>query len=82
MRPGIKLPTYEVEAGSDGTGFKTGNAWDRTYVYGKIRRKYVKVIITADVRTKKLIAVDAKDRRSIRAKGSCEAHKAVKRKRD
>jgi len=29
-------------------------------VYGKIRRKYVKVIITADVRTKKLIAVDAK----------------------
>jgi len=60
MRPEIKLPTYEVEAGSDGTGFKSGNAWDRTYVYGKIRRKYVKVIITADVRTKKLIAVDAK----------------------
>ena len=28
-------------------------------MYGKIRRKYVKVIITADVRTKKLIAVDA-----------------------
>ena len=26
----------------------------------KIRRKYVKVIITADVRTKKLIAVDVK----------------------
>jgi len=31
MRPEIKLPTYE--AGSDGTGFKSGNAWDRTYVY-------------------------------------------------
>ncbi|MFP3303794.1 MAG: hypothetical protein RXO34_00160 [Nitrososphaeria archaeon] len=60
MRPEIKLPTYEVEAGSDGTGFKTGNAWDRTFVYGKIMRKYVKVIITADVRTKKLIAVDIK----------------------
>ena len=29
-------------------------------MYGKIRRKYVKVIITADVRTKKLIAVDVK----------------------
>ena len=41
MRPEIKLPTYEVEAGSDGTGFKSGNAWDRTYVYGNLRRKYV-----------------------------------------
>jgi len=61
MKPEIKLPTYdEVEAGSDGTGFKSGNAWDRTYVYGNLRRKYVKVIITADVRTKKLIAVDDK----------------------
>jgi len=60
MRPEIRLPTYEVEAGSDGTGFKYGNAWDRTYVYRKIMRKYVKVIITADVRTKKLIAVDVK----------------------
>jgi hypothetical protein len=61
MRPEIRLPTYDVEAGSDGTGFKTGNAGEyRTYVYGKIMRKYVKVIITADVRTKKLIAVDAK----------------------
>ena len=39
MRPKIKLPTYEVEAGSDGTGFKTGNAWDRTYVYWKFKEK-------------------------------------------
>ncbi|MFP3144675.1 MAG: hypothetical protein RXQ93_06655, partial [Caldisphaera sp.] len=31
-----------------------------TYVYGKIMRKYVKVIITADIKSKKLIAVDAK----------------------
>ena len=62
MRPEIKPPTYdEVEAGSDGTGFKSGNAGEyRTYVYGNLRRKYVKVIITADVRTKKLIAVDVK----------------------
>ena len=61
MKPEIKLPTYEVEAGSDGTGFKSGNAGEyRTFVYGKIRRKYVKVIITADVRTKKLLAVDVK----------------------
>jgi len=29
-------------------------------VYGKIRRKYVKVIITADINSKKLIAVDVK----------------------
>jgi hypothetical protein len=61
MRPEIKLPTYEVEAGSDETGFKTGNAGEyRTYVYGNLRRKYVKVIITADIKSKKLIAVDAK----------------------
>ena len=61
MKPEIKPPTYdEVEAGSDGTGFKSGNAWDRTFVYGKIRRKYVKVIITADINSKKLIAVDVK----------------------
>ena len=60
MRPEIKLLTYEVEAGLDGTGFKSGNAWDRTYVYGNLRRKYVKVIITADINSKKLIAVDAK----------------------
>ena len=53
MRPEIKLPTYEVEAGSDGTGFKSGNAGDRTFVYGKIRRKYVKVSITVDVKSKK-----------------------------
>ena len=60
MRPEIKPPTYdEVEAGSDGTRFKTGNAGEyRTYVYGNLRRKYVRVIITADVRTKKLLAVD------------------------
>jgi hypothetical protein len=53
MRPEIRLPTYEVEAGSDGTGFKTGNAGEyRTLVYGKIRRKYVKVTITTDIKVK------------------------------
>ncbi|MFP3130426.1 MAG: hypothetical protein RXR51_02430 [Nitrososphaeria archaeon] len=54
MRPEIKLPTYdEVEAGSDGTGFKTGNAGEyRTLVYGKIRREYVKVTITTDIKVK------------------------------
>jgi hypothetical protein len=60
MRPEIRLPTYEVEAGSDGTGFKSGNAWDRTFVYGNLRRKYVKVIITANINSKKLIAVYVK----------------------
>jgi hypothetical protein len=60
MKPKIKLPTYEVEVCSDGTGFKFGHAWDRTYVYGKIRRKYVKVIITANIKLKKLIVVEAK----------------------
>ena len=60
MKPKIKLPTYEVEAGSERTGFKFGHAQDRTYVYGNLRRKYVEVIITADIKSKKLIAVDAK----------------------
>jgi len=61
MRPEIKLPTYEVEAGSDGTWFKSGNAGEyRTFVYGKIMRKYVKVIITAEIKSKKLIAFDVK----------------------
>jgi len=60
MKPEIKPPTYEVKAGSDGTGFKSGNAWDRTYVHGKIMRKYVKVIITADIKSKKLVAVYVK----------------------
>jgi len=59
VRPEIKLPTYdEVEAGSDATGFKSGHAGEyTTYVYGNLRRKYVKVIITADINSKKLIAL-------------------------
>ena len=74
MRPKIKLPTYdEVEAGSDGTGFKTGNAGEyRTFVYGKIRRKHVKVTITADVKSKRLLAVDVK------IEGSSEPKAAAK----
>ena len=74
MKPEIKLPTYdEVEAGSDGTGFKTGNAGEyRTFVYGKIRRKHVKVTITADVKSKRLLAVDVK------IEGSSEPKAAAK----
>jgi len=62
MIPEIKPPTYdEVEAGLDGTGFKTGNAGEyRTFVYGEIRRKYLKITITADVKPKKLLTVDVK----------------------
>jgi len=38
MRPEIKLSTYdEAEAGSDGTGFKAGNAGEYgTFVCGKM----------------------------------------------
>ena len=82
MRPKIRLPTYNIEAGSDGTGFKSGNAWDRTFVYGNLRRKYVKVIITAEIKSKKLIAVYVKIGEVSEPKGSCEAHRAVKRKWD
>ena len=84
MKPEIKLPTYdEVEAGSDGTGFKSGNAGEyRTFVYGNLRRKYVKVIITADVRTKKLLAVDVKIGEVSEPKVAAKHIKLLKEKRD
>ena len=63
MRPEITLPEYDdLEAGSDGSGLKTNNAGEyRSYKYGerKGQHKYVVVIITADVKRRKLLAVDA-----------------------
>jgi len=61
MKPEIELPDEdEAEVAADGTGLKFGSAGEyRTYIYGNIRRRYVKVVITADIRTKKLIDVHA-----------------------
>ena len=63
MRPEITLPEYDnLEVGSDGSGLKTNNAGEyKSYKYGerKGQHKYVVVIITADVKRRKLLAVDA-----------------------
>ena len=63
MKPEIALPAGdELEAASDGTGMRSGNAGEyRTYRYGRKSklRKYVVVVITADVKRRKLLAVDA-----------------------
>jgi hypothetical protein len=63
MRPEIILPDYDdLDAGSDGSGLKTNNAGEyRSFKYGerKGQHRYVVVIITADVKHRKLLAVDA-----------------------
>ena len=63
MKPEITLPDYDdLETGSDGSGLKTNNAGEyRSFKYGerKGQHKYVVVIINADVKHRKLLAVDA-----------------------
>lgn len=65
MVPHIPLPTEkDLEVASDGSGLKTNNAGEyRTFKYGikkdNWRRKYLKVVITADIKHKKLLNVDA-----------------------
>ena len=62
FKPDIQLPDYgDLEVGCDGTGLKTNNAGQyRIYKYGeRTRKKHLIVIITGDVRCKKLISVDA-----------------------
>ena len=59
----------------DGTGMKFENAGEyRERMYGKKRRKYLKVVITADPKTKKLLDIDA----SIEGEGISEADTAIK----
>ena len=70
MRPEIKLTYDEVEAQM---ALDPRQCWGyRTFVYGKIRRKHVKVTITADVKSKRLLAVDVK------IEGSSEPKAAAK----
>lgn len=63
MIPEIRLPTEkELEAASDGSGLKTNNAGEyRVFKYGKetTKKKYLVVIITADIKNKKLLKVEA-----------------------
>lgn len=63
MKPEIALPDYnDLDAGTDGSGLKTNNAGEyRAFKYGerKGQHKYVVVIITADVKHRKLLEVEA-----------------------
>ena len=61
--PALKMPKYsELELASDGTGLKTSNAGEyRLFRYGDPeakQRKHLVVVITADVRRKKVIGID------------------------
>jgi hypothetical protein len=61
MKPEITLPDYDdLEVGSDGSGLKSNNAGQyRVFKYGeRTRKKYLVVVITADVKHK-LLDVDA-----------------------
>ena len=63
MRPSLDISGLQnMSIGTDGTGLKTNNAGSyRTTKYGDhdpIKRKYLVVIITADVKTKHVIGID------------------------
>ena len=78
MIPEVKLPRYtELELASDGTGLKTSNAGEyRIFRYGDPeaqRRKHLVVVITADVRRKKVIGIEV----HIEGKGHSEAETAA-----
>jgi len=62
MVPEIKLPTEkELEVASDGSGLKTNNAGEyRVFRYGeKTKKKHLVVVITADIKHRKLLKVEA-----------------------
>ncbi|MGC8618850.1 MAG: transposase, partial [Thermoplasmata archaeon] len=76
--PEISLPSFkEAEVGSDGTGLKTRNAGEyRILKYGDPdarQKKHLVVVITADVRHKKLLCMDVR----IEGKGYTEASIAM-----
>ena len=63
--PEISLPSFSIaEIGTDGTGLKTRNAGEyRLFKYGDrdaIQKKHLVVVITADVKHKKLLCVDVR----------------------
>ena len=63
MQPSLDISGLEsISIGTDGTGLKTNNAGSyRTSKYwdpDAMRRKYLVVIITADVKTKHVIGIE------------------------
>ena len=78
MTPEVKLPKYtDLELASDGSGLKTSNAGEyRIFRYGDPeakQRKHLVVVITADVRRKKLIGLEV----HVEGKGHSEAGAAA-----
>jgi len=76
--PEVKLPKFtELELASDGSGLKTTNAGEyRIFRYGDPdarQRKHLVVVITADVRRKKVIGIEA----HIEGKGHSEVGAAM-----
>ena len=65
----------DIEVACDGTGMTivSGGAY-RERTYGKKRKKYIKVVITADVRRRKLLACEV----SIEGEGDSEPETALK----
>lgn len=60
--PEIKLPTEkDLEVATDGSGLKTNNAGEyRVFKYGeKTKKKHLVVVITAEIKQKKLLKVEA-----------------------
>lgn len=75
--PEVRMPEYrELELATDGTGLKTSNAGEyRIFRYGDPnarQRKHLVVVITADVRRKKVIGIEV----HIEGKGYSEARAA------
>lgn len=78
LTPPLKLPKYsELEVASDGTGLKTSNAGEyRIFRYGDPdakQRKHLVVVITADVKRKKVIGIEV----HIEGKGHSESQTAA-----
>jgi len=62
MVPAIELPTEkDLEVATDGSGLKTNNAGEyRVFKYGnRTKKKHLVVVITADIKQKKLLKVEA-----------------------
>ena len=81
MVPEITLPMEnELEIGTDGSGLKSNNAGEyRVLKYGdKKKKKYLVVVITADIKNKKLLKVDA----YIKKKRKSEPKVAIKHIKD
>ena len=78
LTPAVRLPKYsDLELASDGTGLKTSNAGEyRIFRYGDPeakQRKHLVVVITADVKRKKVIGIEV----YVEGKGHSESQTAA-----